>query len=91
MFKRLGKVELEHAEAIQKLLGVPTGSSRKETCSADTEKNVRESYAREDRAIKFYSKAADEAPEPVLKEFFQALVQIERDHLALDKEFLGEG
>ncbi len=91
MFKRLGKVEMEHAEAIQKLLGLPTGSSRTEGCARDTIENMKQAHAREDRAIKFYSKAADEAQEPVIKEFLQALVEIERDHLALEEGFLKEG
>jgi rubrerythrin len=88
MFKRLGKVEMEHAEAIQKLLGLPKGSSRTESCETSAVENMKLAHAREDRAVKFYSKAADEAQEPVIKEFFQALVEIEQDHLALEEAFL---
>ena len=71
-----------------KLLGLPTGSSRKESWAKDTTENMKQAHALEDRASKLNSKAADDAQESVTKVFLQALVEIELDHLALEEAFL---
>ena len=85
-FKVLMKVEREHASAISKFLKISTPELEKKTCAAEAKINSKEGYQREDRAIKAYSKFRDEAVEPRLKEFFEALVEIETDHLHLHAE-----
>ena len=45
--------------------------------------NTKEGWERENRAIKAYETFRDEATSPRLKEFFNALVEIETDHLEL--------
>ena len=89
-FKCLKKVENEHADAIVKLLHIKKPLLEKIPCSNDFKKNTQEGWDRENRAIKAYTKFAVEAPEPQLREFFNALVEIETDHLELHAENLKE-
>ena len=85
-FKSLRKVEAEHASAICKFLKIDTPELSPGRCSADGVENSREGYEREDRAIQAYTRFRDEAPEPRMKEFFGALVEIETDHLEIHAE-----
>lgn len=87
-FKTLMKVEKEHASAITKFLKISKKDLEKKQCNANSEENSKEGFEREDRAIKSYKKFKDEAEESRLKEFFEALVEIETDHLDLHKENL---
>lgn len=86
MFKALAKVEAEHASTICKLLRIPKPDISKVEvhCAHNDLLNVEESSSRETNAIEFYAKAAEEASEPRVKEVFEALVTIEKDHLELD-------
>lgn len=86
VFKRLKKVEAEHAEALAEIIDVPEKEVPSyEDCSADALENYQEAHEREDRAIKSYSKFASAAEEPEIKELFKAIVEIERDHLNLSE------
>jgi rubrerythrin len=87
-FKALMKVEREHASAISKFLKISRPELEKLTCNANAQLNTKEGWERENRAIKAYAKFRDEATEPRLKEFFDALVEIETDHLDLHAENL---
>jgi rubrerythrin len=87
-FKALMKVEREHASAISKFLKIPSHELEKQKCNNDAKQNSKEGWERENRAIKAYSKFRDEAIEPRLKEFFDALVEIETDHLDLHALYL---
>ncbi len=92
MFKRLGKIEAEHAEAICTILDreEPDINKDSDMCSYDLRDNIESAHGRENRAIEHYRKFANEAEEPRLKEFFEALVEIEGDHLELhSKELKG--
>ena len=82
-FKALKRVENEHAEAICKALQIEEPSLKDIQCSGDLQENTKEGWEREDRAIKAYKKFASESPEPLLKQFFSVLVEIETDHLDL--------
>jgi rubrerythrin len=84
------KVENEHAEVICKALRIKQPSIEEIQCSANYLENTKEGWEREARAIKAYARFAKEAPEPLLQEFFNALVEIERDHLDLHGENLKE-
>lgn len=87
-FKALMKVEREHASSISKFLKISRPELEKQACSANSQTNTKEGWEREDRAIKAYSKFRGEATSPRLKEFFDALVEIETDHLDLHAENL---
>ena len=87
-FKALMKVEREHASAISKFLKISRPELEKQACNANAAANTKEGWEREDRAIKAYSKFRDEATDLRLKEFFDALVEIETDHLDLHAEYL---
>ena len=89
-FKALRKVENEHAAAIVKFLKIELPPLKAIPCSKDYEKNTKEGWKREDRAIRAYAKFAKEAPEPQLRQFFESLVEIETDHLELHAENLKE-
>jgi len=85
MFKGLSKVEREHASAICKHLKIEkpdsqTGSDKAVDSDLD---NIEEANRREKRAVKFYGEALAQAPEPEIKEFFKAVMQIEADHIVL--------
>jgi rubrerythrin len=87
-FKALMKVEKEHAEVITKALKINVPDIEEIKCSANYHENTQEGWDREDRAIKAYAKFAEEAPEELLKMFFNILVEIETDHLDLHAENL---
>jgi len=88
LFKTLGKVEAEHASIWRKILklgSVPPGS---DACHTENVENLKESHERETRAIAFYRKSATEADHPRIRQLFEALVEIETDHLQLSEERL---
>ncbi len=95
MFKRLAKVESEHAEAICMFLDIdePKINKNSEDCSHHFPDLLEDAKTRETGAINHYKKFAAEAEEPRVKEFFEAIVEIETDHLELhahEIEELGE-
>ncbi len=88
LFKALGKVEAEHASIWKKVLKLSSVPSGGDTCHTGNRDNLRDSHERETRAIEFYARAARESDNPRLKEIFNALVEIETDHLHLSEERL---
>ncbi len=86
LFKALGKVEAEHASIWRKILKLKEVPEVKESCHSSKAENLKESHDRETRAIEFYKKAAGEAADPRVKEIFEALVEIEIDHLDFSKD-----
>ncbi|MBW6461844.1 MAG: ferritin [DPANN group archaeon] len=85
MFKRLAKIEAEHASTIAKMLNVesPSISRDKDTCQLGSLDNLKESHEREEAAIKRYVQFLSEAVETKVKMLFKALIEIEKDHLSL--------
>jgi len=90
LFKYLAKIEKEHADVACKLMGieVPDEVLGMDECSEDDRENVEESLRREERATKLYTEFLKDVPEKRLKDLFTALIQIESDHIGLDKEEL---
>ena len=87
MFKGLSKVEREHASTICKHLKIEKPDSKvglDKAVDSDRE-NIEEANRREKRAVKFYTGARNQVPEEEIKEFFQALMEIESDHIILTK------
>lgn len=89
LFKALGKVEAEHASIWKKILKLSSIPKGDEPCHASNKENLEDSHARETRAIEFYRKAAAESENERVKEIFEALVEVETDHLHLSEERLG--
>lgn len=88
LFKALGKVEAEHASVWRKILKLENISKGNDTCHTSNKENLEESHSRETRAIEFYRKAASESENERVKQIFEALIEIETDHLQLSEERL---
>lgn len=90
MFKILSKVEAEHAQLHARLLKAPKPDidHNPGLCTALDKDSVEESLQRETNAVAKYGRFLGEAKEPRLKEVFKALVEIEGDHIALDRAVL---
>jgi rubrerythrin len=88
LFKALGKVEAEHASIWRKILKMNSVPAGNEACHVKNRENLEESHARETNAIDFYRKAAGESGNARIKQIFEALVEVETDHLKLSEERL---
>lgn len=88
LFTALGKIESEHAAIWKKVLRLAKEPAGNETCHLHNVENLNESHERETRAIAFYKKAAKESDHDRLKQIFEALVEIETDHLHLSEQRL---
>lgn len=90
MFKILSNIEKEHASLHARLLKVPKPVIEldQKICTAIDRKSVQESLQRETNAVAHYGKFLGEAKELRLQEVFRALVEIEGDHIQLDREVL---
>lgn len=80
LFKRIGKQEGEHLELLADHLGVEEPEIVVEECCDSDAENMMKGHDREDRAVKMYTRFAQEAPEPRLKEIFSAIAGIEQEH-----------
>ena len=88
LFKALAKVETEHAAIWRKILKlneIPKGNDA--SFNANKE-NLEESHRRETRAIEFYKNASKESTNKRVQQIFEALVEVETDHLALSEQRL---
>jgi rubrerythrin len=88
LFKALGKVETEHAAVWRKILNLEKIPTTGEKCRTENRENLQESHDRETRAINFYKAAAKQSANSRVKQIFEALVEVETDHLKLSEERL---
>ncbi len=88
LFRALGKVEKEHASIWKKILKISEDIPKIEKCSKTNKENLEESHKRETNAIKFYAEAAKESENKRIRIIFEALVEVETDHLRLSEERL---
>jgi rubrerythrin len=88
MYKRLAKVELEHAVICTKLLGIQMPAIGSELCSDQDLENFQKTIELEDHASNLYSEFAKTCSEQHLKILFTALNQAELDHIELIKSYL---
>ena len=88
LFKALRKVEAEHASVWKKILKLDSIPNGDDTCSADYTEDLKDSHARETRAIDFYRKAFEESENERVKEIFKAFIDVETDHLKLSEDRL---
>lgn len=85
MFKRLAKVELEHAVIATKLLCIAMPEIKSETCADGDAENFEKTIELEDHAAEVYKKFAAEATEDNIRKLFGALIQVEAGHGELIK------
>ncbi|HRY82914.1 MAG TPA: ferritin family protein [Candidatus Moranbacteria bacterium] len=85
MYKRLAKVELEHAVIATKLLGIAMPEIKVENCADTNEENFQKTIELEDHATEIYKKFASEASEDNIRKLFGALMQVEAGHIELIK------
>lgn len=88
LFKILGKVEAEHASIWRKVLKLESAPRGEDPCHTGNKENLEESHSRETRAIEFYRRAAKDSENPRVRQIFEALVEVETDHLKLSEERL---
>lgn len=88
MYKRLAKIELEHAIICTKLLEIKMPEIGSEICSDQDLKNFQKTIELEEHASGLYSEFAKTSNEQHLKILFTALNQVELDHIALIKNYL---
>ncbi|MEN8142242.1 MAG: ferritin family protein [Thermodesulfobacteriota bacterium] len=91
MFKAIARVELEHAEMVGKLIGRDPGCEipfADELCTEDRDESLHRTKLLESDAIRHYIRFLKEATEPRVIDIFQALIEVENDHLFLVKENL---
>ena len=88
LFKALGKVEREHAVVWKKILKLGILPRGDDLCHTNNRENLKDSHARETRAIEFYKKAASESENKRVKQIFESFIEVETDHLELSEERL---
>jgi rubrerythrin len=88
MYKRLAKVELEHAIIVTKLMSIPMPEINPETCSDEEIDNFKKTVELEDHASELYKKFVGVSAEEHIRKFFGALMQVEQGHIELIQKFL---
>jgi len=88
LFKALGKVEREHAVVWKKILKLESFPKGDDLCHPSNRENLKDSHARETKAIAFYKKAASESENKRVKQIFESFIEVETDHLELSEERL---
>jgi len=88
MFKRLAKIELEHAVIATKLLGKPAPVVALQECADEDVENFKETVKLEKHATEVYAKFLKEATETNIRILFNALNQVEADHIKLMENYL---
>lgn len=88
MYRRLSKIELEHAVITTKLLGSDRPAIIEENCDDEDVENFKKTVLLEENATNLYKKFAQVATERNIKILFTALSQAEEDHIQLIKNYL---
>ena len=88
MYKRLAKIELEHATIATKLLGIKMPEIKPELCADIDKENLERTVGLEDHAVSVYKQFAIDSQETHVKILFTALTQVEADHSELIKNYL---
>ena len=88
MFKRLAKIELEHAVIATKILKKEAPKTVEEICSDEDLENFKKTVELETHASGLYDEFAKSSENTDIRILFTALAQAERGHLELMKNFL---
>ncbi len=85
-YKRLAKIEAEHASVFCKLAGTAKPADLLDPADASDDwcANIDDSIGREQRASRFYAEVSQRATSARIKEVFEAVSAIEADHIELD-------
>ena len=86
-YKRLAKIETEHAEVFCKLakLDLPADIGTPGETTGSWATDIEESLTRENRASELYGQFAGRATNERLKEVWNAVSAVEADHITLDE------
>ncbi|EKE19600.1 MAG: rubrerythrin [uncultured bacterium] len=88
MYKRLAKVEMEHAIICTKIMQIPMPEIGSKECPDEDVANFEKTLELENHAAGLYARFAKEAVETHVKIMFTALNQAEQDHITLIKDYL---
>jgi len=88
MYKRLAKVEKEHASIAKKLLKLDSMEIPERDCDEETEENFKKTIALEKNASSLYDRFAEEAKEERIKTLFKAISEAEKEHINLIENYL---
>jgi rubrerythrin len=88
MYKRLSKVEKEHASIARKILKLDSMEVPERNCDEEMEENFKKTIVSEKNAVSLYDKFSDEASEPRIKILFKAIANVEREHINLIDNYL---
>jgi len=88
MFKRLAKIELEHAVIATKIMGTSAPVVVPQNCSDEDMENFKATVALEKHATGVYTQFLKEATETNVRILFNALGQIEADHIKLMENYI---
>jgi rubrerythrin len=88
MYKRLAKVELEHAVIVTKLLKTKRPEVGTESCSDEEIENFKKTIELEENASNLYAQFMKDAEEENIRILFTALMQVESDHIELIKNYI---
>lgn len=88
MYKRLAKVEMEHAVIATKILESARPEIGEEACDEEDQENFKKTISLEENAANLYKQFMQEAEEENIKTLFTALSQAESDHIELIKNYL---
>ena len=88
MYKRLAKVELEHAIIICKMMDIALPKTASQTCNENDAENFKRTIELENHATKLYAGFAQVAEEQNIKILFTTLAQVEEDHIKLIKNYM---
>jgi rubrerythrin len=88
MYKRLAKIELEHATIVTKILKIEKPAVVEISCSDSEIENFNETIKLEENASILYMQFAQEAEDINLRKFFGALSIVEKEHIDLINNYL---
>jgi len=88
MYKRLAKVELEHAVIASKFLERERPQIEEGECFQSEKDNFQKTIILEDHATKLYRGFAQKVKEEKIKIFFTALAQVEAGHIELVNNYV---
>jgi len=77
LFKRLAKIEREHADIIRKYLGLDPVEFVEQECSEDDDKNLEKALESTKEIVKFYKTAGVKSREVKISNLFKALSEVE--------------
>lgn len=81
VFKRLAKLEREHADIIRKYLDLDPIEFIEEECSTEDQENISQAKSKIKESIEFYKTASVEARESLISTLFNALTEVEEGML----------